>query len=140
MRKPSNFTRTMKRAMWPAIGLTIIAFFGGYAVLGRNGVLAHGDYKRQLVKREKDYAELDRRRAVLKNRVALLNPDRANPDMVDEMVRKELNVAHPDEVIVPLVAELPLRPASGPVARWLEERVWRLRALFGLTPADDMFR
>jgi cell division protein FtsB len=39
---------------------------------------------------------------VLKNRVALLNPDHANPDMVDEMVRKELNVAHPDEVIVPL--------------------------------------
>jgi cell division protein FtsB len=102
MKKPSNFTRTMKRAAWPAIGLTIIAFFGAYAVLGRNGMLAYGDYKRQLVKREKDYAELDRRRAVLKNRVALLNPDRANPDMVDEMVRKELNVAHPDEVIVPL--------------------------------------
>ena len=37
-----------------------------------------------------------------KNRVALLDPDHANPDMVDEMVRKELNVAHPDEVIVPL--------------------------------------
>ena len=102
MRKPSNFARTMKRAAWPAIGLTIIAFFGAYAVLGRNGVLAYGDYKRQLVKREADYAALDRRRAVLKNRVALLTPDHANPDMVDEMVRKELNVAHPDEVIVPL--------------------------------------
>lgn len=44
------------------------------------------------------------------------------------------------EVVVPLVAELPLRPASGPFARWLEERVWRLRALFGLTPTDDEFR
>jgi cell division protein FtsB len=102
MKKPSNFSRTMKRAAWPAIGLTIIAFFGAYAVLGRNGMLAYGDYKRQLVKREKDYAELDRKRTVLKNRVALLNPDHANPDMVDEMVRKELNVAHPDEVIVAL--------------------------------------
>ena len=102
MKKPSNFSRTMKRAAWPAIGLTIIAFFGAYAILGRNGVLAYGDYKRQLVKREKDYADLNRHRDVLKNRVALLNPDRANPDMVDEMVRRELNVAHPDEVIVPL--------------------------------------
>ncbi len=102
MRKPSNFTRTMKRAAWPAIGLTIIAFFGAYAVLGRNGALAYGDYKRQLVKREKDYAELDRQRAVLRNRVALLNPDHADPDMVDEVARKELNVVHPDEVIVPL--------------------------------------
>ena len=38
----------------------------------------------------------------LRNRVALLDPRHANPDMVDELVRRELNVAHPDEVIVPL--------------------------------------
>jgi cell division protein FtsB len=101
-RKPSAFRRTLRRAAVPAAVLAVMAFFGIYAVLGPNGVLAYGDYKRQLVKREKDFAGLDRRRAVLKNRVALLDPDHANPDMVDEMVRKELNVAHPDEVIVPL--------------------------------------
>ena len=92
----------MRRAAIPAAVFTVMAFFGAYAVLGSNGMLAYGDYKRQLVKREQDYAALDQRRAVLKNRVALLDPDHANPDMVDEMVRKELNVAHPDEVIVPL--------------------------------------
>lgn len=102
MRRPSAFRRALRRAAVPAAVLTVMAFFGGYAVLGPNGVLAYGDYKRQLVRRERDYEVLDRRRAVLKNRVALLNPDHANPDMVDEMVRKELNVAHPDEVIVPL--------------------------------------
>ena len=37
-----------------------------------------------------------------RNRVALLDPDHANPDMVDEMTRKELNVVRPDEVVVPL--------------------------------------
>ena len=100
--KTSAFRRTMKRAALPAIGFTLMAFFGAYAVLGPNGILAYGDYKRQLVKREKHYAALDQQRTVLKNRVALLDPDHANPDMVDEMVRKELNVAHPDEVIVPL--------------------------------------
>ncbi len=92
----------MRRAALPALGLTIVAFFGAYAVLGRNGLLAYGEYQRQLVKREQEYAALDKRRLVLKNRVALLDPDHANPDMVDEMVRRELNVAHPDEVIVPL--------------------------------------
>ena len=84
------------------MGLTLMAFFGAYAVLGPNGALAYGDYKRQLARRENDYQVLDQQREVLKNRVALLDPDHANPDMVDEMVRKELNVAHPDEVIVPL--------------------------------------
>lgn len=46
----------------------------------------------------------------------------------------------PDRVRVPLVAELPLVPASGPVARWVEARIWRWRALLGLVPTDDMFR
>ncbi|MBB4152952.1 cell division protein FtsB [Sphingomonas jinjuensis] len=100
--KGSALGKTLRRAALPAAGLVLMAFFGAYAVLGPNGILAYGDYKRQLVKREKDYAALDAKRTVLKNRVALLDPDHANPDMVDEMVRKELNVAHPDEVIVPL--------------------------------------
>ncbi|MCU6453447.1 septum formation initiator family protein [Sphingomonas sp. A2-49] len=98
----STFHKVMRRAALPALGLTIMAFFGAYAVLGPNGMLAYGDYKKQLARREKQFSALDQRRAVLKNRVALLDPDHANPDMVDEMVRKELNVAHPDEVIVPL--------------------------------------
>ncbi|MBM6575354.1 septum formation initiator family protein [Microvirga sp. SRT01] len=100
--RESTFRKTLRRAAVPALALTVLAFFGAYAILGPNGVLAYGDYKRQLAKREKDFAVLDKRREVLRNRVALLNPDHANPDMVDEMVRKELNVAHPDEVIVPL--------------------------------------
>lgn len=101
-RSASALARTLRRAALPGLVLTIIAFFGTYAVMGRNGVLAFGDYKAQLAKREVYYQQLDQRRAVLRNRVNLLDPRHANPDMVDEMVRKELNVAHPDEVIVPL--------------------------------------
>lgn len=101
-RTRTQLWRTLRRAALPGAGLVLIVFFGAYAVLGRNGMLAYGDYQRQLVKREGDYAALDRRREVLKNRVVLLDPDHANPDMVDEMTRKELNVVHPDEVVVPL--------------------------------------
>ncbi len=100
--RSTAFSKTMRRAAWPALGFTLMAFFGVYAVLGPNGMIAYGDYKRQLAKRERDYQLLDQKREVLKNRVALLDPDHANPDMVDEMTRKELNVVHPDEVIVPL--------------------------------------
>ncbi len=102
VKKPSPFRKTMRRAAWPALGLTLIAFFGAYAVLGRNGLLAYGDYQRQLARQERHYATLDQKRTVLKNRVALLDPDHANPDMVDEMIRKKMNVTHPDEMIVPL--------------------------------------
>lgn len=100
-KKGSNLRRTVGRAFWPALGLGLVVFFGGYAVFGANGLIAYGDYQRQLGKREQDYVKLDQRRAVLRNRVALLDPDHANPDMVDEMTRKQLNVLRPDEVIVP---------------------------------------
>lgn len=92
----------LRRAAPPAALLIIGAFFGGYAILGPNGALAYGDIKRQLVRRQIELSVLDRTRADLSNRVALLDPRHADPDMVDELVRRDLNVAHPDEVIVPL--------------------------------------
>lgn len=97
-----RFAKIFRRAGPPALALIVMAFFGGYAVLGSNGVLAYGDYKRQLVKQRAELARLDRQRAVLRNRVKLLDPRHANPDMVDEVTRQKLNVVHPDEVIVPL--------------------------------------
>ena len=101
-RQNSKLRRTLGRAALPAVGVMLVGFFGAYAVFGANGLFAYGDYQRQLARREKVYSALDGRRAVLRNRVALLDPDHANPDMVDEMTRKQLNVVRPDEVVVPL--------------------------------------
>jgi cell division protein FtsB len=92
----------LRRAGPPALALIVMAFFGGYAVMGPTGILAYGDYKRELVAREATYAALDKKRRVLKNRVNLLDPRRSNPDRAEELVRKQLKLAHPDEVIVPL--------------------------------------
>ena len=100
-RPTDNLARTLKRAALPGAATVVIAFFGAYAVLGPNGVFAYGDYQRQLATREREYAALDHRRAVIRNRVALLDPDHATPDMVDEMTRRDLDVVHPDEVVVP---------------------------------------
>jgi cell division protein FtsB len=38
----------------------------------------------------------------LRNRVDLLNPRRVDPDLSDELIRRQLGVIHHDEVIVPL--------------------------------------
>ena len=89
-------------ALFPTLVVAGISLLGAYAILGPNGLLALGDYKRTVAAHERQYAALDVQRATLRNRVGLLDPRHANPDMVDELVRKELNVAHPDEVVVPL--------------------------------------
>lgn len=101
-RQAARIKAMLRRAFWPAIALMVMGFFGLYAVTGPTGMLAYGDYKQQLAKREAEYGKLDRQRAVMKNRVELLDPRHADPDMVDELVRKELNVTRPDEVVVKL--------------------------------------
>jgi cell division protein FtsB len=88
--------------MAPAALLIVGVFFGGYAIFGPNGALAYGDIERQLAVRQRELAMLDHHRVELKNRVELLDPKHADPDLVDELARKDLGVAHQDEVIVPL--------------------------------------
>ena len=92
----------LRLALMPAIAFTIIAFFGGYALFGSNGVLAWGDYSRRYQLRSIELASVQKEKAELANRVKLLDPRRANPDMVDELVRRDLGLTRPDEVIIPL--------------------------------------
>lgn len=89
-------------ALGPAIAILLLAALIGYSVLGPSGVLAWGAYKRQLRDSRAELKVVMAQRARLANRVDLLDPARADPDMVDELIRRELNVGHPDEVIVPL--------------------------------------
>lgn len=98
----SSLGSIFRRAGPPALALIVMAFFGGYAVLGANGILAYGEYKHQLERRQQVLERLDRKRAVMRNRVDLVDPRHANPDMVEEQMRRKLNVVHPDDVIVPL--------------------------------------
>ncbi|MBY8827665.1 FtsB family cell division protein [Hephaestia mangrovi] len=102
MTTPSTLRTMLRRALWPAAMLIVLSFFGGYAVLGPNGVLAYGQYKRELAVKQAQFARLDKQRAVLKNRVDLLDPKHVDPDMADELTRKQLGVVAPDEVILPL--------------------------------------
>ena len=97
-----NTFETIKRAALPALAILIIANFLGYAIMGANGILSWGDYRRQKAERLVQLAELNAEKARLAHRSALLDPQRADPDLIDEMVKKELGVVRPDEVVIPL--------------------------------------
>ncbi|WP_375398439.1 septum formation initiator family protein [uncultured Sphingomonas sp.] len=92
----------LRKAALPAVAVVVMAFFGTNAVIGINGALAFGDYQHRRASGETRLAALKQRQRVLANRVSLLDPRRANPDMVDELARKQLNVVNPDELVVPL--------------------------------------
>ena len=100
MSRVSPAKTILRSAGLPAIALIAMGFFGYYAVLGPNGILALREFKAQVAQKNVEYQVLDKRRAELKNRVTLLDSKGADPDMVDELVRKQLKVVRPDEVIV----------------------------------------
>lgn len=102
MAKRRNVWDLVKRAAGPAAALLVIVFFGGYALAGPNGVIAWGDYRRQLGAKQAELARLEARKQVIEHRVALLDPRKANPDLADELIRERLGYAHPDDIIIPM--------------------------------------
>jgi cell division protein FtsB len=92
----------IRRVAMPALALIVVGTFAGHAIAGPNGLLAWGGYHRALNDRKAELAQLEQQRVQLRHRSALLDPRKADPDMADELVRKDLGLVRPDEVIVPL--------------------------------------
>lgn len=81
-------------------GAGVLLLLGGLAVAGPSGLFAWGENQRMLVERQSEVTRLMAERDELKNRVALLDPAHADPDLAGELLRKSLNVLHPDEVVM----------------------------------------
>jgi cell division protein FtsB len=92
----------IRRAMWPAVALLVVGTFAGHAIAGPNGLFAWRGYSQQLEVRKTELAALQAERSQLRHRSALLDPRKADPDLADEMVRRDLGLVRADEVVVPL--------------------------------------
>lgn len=82
--------------------LGYLLLLGGLALAGPYGLLAWGEGLSQLDQRNAQIARLEKQRADLQNRVALLDPKHVDPDIAGELIRSDLNVVHPDEYIYEL--------------------------------------
>ena len=74
----------------------------GWSIAGPSGLLAWSENLRTLDQRQKQVQKLTAQRDELKNRVALLDPRHADPDLAGELLRSNLNVVHPDEMVMML--------------------------------------
>ena len=86
--------------MTQGIALALLLVLGGLATVGPSGLLAWGDNLRLLDQRKAQIASLTHQRNELKMQVDALNPNHADPDLVGELIRRDLNVVHPDEVVI----------------------------------------
>ena len=100
MRHTRSRPRLPRETLTQTFALVALLVIAGVAVAGPSGVLAWSENSRLLKEREAELAQLAARRDELRNRVELLDPDHADPDLVGELLRKNLNVAHPDEIVI----------------------------------------
>ena len=92
----------LRRAALPAICILLIGYFVSHAVVGPTGALAWRDYTAQRAALEAQSAAMAEQKAAIARQVKLLDPHGVDPDLADELVRQNLNVVKPDEVIVSL--------------------------------------
>jgi len=102
MRGKPNSIGLIRRAAWPVVAFLVVGTFAGHAIAGPNGLFAWRGYSQQLETRKAELATLEAERDALKHKSALLDPRKADPDLADEMVRQDLGLVRPDEVVVPL--------------------------------------
>jgi cell division protein FtsB len=97
-----NIIEHLRGAALPAACIAVASYFAYHAIGGDNGLLAWGGYKAQKVELQAQVALLDQRRQALEQKIELLNPQRVDPDLADELVRGNLGVVRADEVVVQL--------------------------------------
>lgn len=88
--------------MTQGLALAILLLLGGMSIAGPSGLLAWSENSQLLDQREARIAALSEERDRLRNLIDRLNPDSTDPDLASELVRQNLNVVHPDEVVLTL--------------------------------------
>ena len=83
-----------------AVALVALLIMSGLAIAGPSGLFAWSENLRLRDVRQTRLALLEVERDQLKNRVDLLEPAHSDPDLAGELVRSQMGVVHPDEVVV----------------------------------------
>ncbi len=89
-----------RESLVQGVALVCLLVLSGFAVAGPSGILAWSENQHLLTERRAEVVQLTKQRDELRNRVALLDPRHMDPDLAGELLRSNLNVAHPDEMVM----------------------------------------
>ncbi len=82
----------------PAVAILVVVVFAGFALLGSNGLLSLGGYRKELGQRQGELARYESERARLANQKKLI--ERGDPDFADELVRRNTDMIDRNEYMV----------------------------------------
>ena len=92
--------RLARERVSQGLALICLLVMGGWVLFGPSGLMAWSENNRLLGERQQELQQLGAQRDELKNRVALLDPNHVDPDMAGQLLRAQLNVVHPDEMVM----------------------------------------
>jgi cell division protein FtsB len=99
-RKSRTEPKLARESLIQGGALVCLLVLAGFSLAGPSGILAWSENQRLLAERRAEVAQLIKERDELRNRVALLDPRHTDPDLAGELLRSNLNVAHPDEMVM----------------------------------------
>lgn len=100
MKRLRSDPKLQKESVTQGVALACLLLLGGVAIAGPSGILSWGEHRRLLEQRQGEITQLTAERDEIRNRVALLDPRHADPDLAGELLRSNLNVVHPDEMVM----------------------------------------
>ena len=101
MRIKRSVTRFFTTLIVPAVTLAVVSYFGTYAIWGNRGILVLEDTQAQLGIQQQRLAELQVSRTRLEHRIALMEKDGGDADLVEELARTQLMDGGPNQVALP---------------------------------------
>lgn len=102
MRQYRSEPRLPRESLTHGLALACLLLMGAMVIAGPSGLIAWSENQHLLEQRQAEVKRLLADRDDLRNRVALLDPRHADPDLAGELLRSNLNVVHPDEVVMML--------------------------------------
>jgi cell division protein FtsB len=85
----------------PLISGAVILYFGYSGVAGPRGLVAWHDAEMDLAVKRAELGQVRHQREALQHRIALMNANALDPDMLEEVARGVLSEGKPGEVAVP---------------------------------------
>ncbi len=77
----------------------LLGYFAWHAWEGPRGYPYRDQLAISMAEHEIEYSTIHQKRMAMEKKVALLQPDRVDPDMLDELARHRLEMARPNEIV-----------------------------------------
>jgi cell division protein FtsB len=93
--------RRLRAMIAPCVFLSLVAYFGWNATQGEHGLMAADQREAMLKQAQAEYVQAQADRDAWERRVSGLRNNHIDPDTLDERARAMLNLADPNDIIVP---------------------------------------